>query len=109
MAEISIPQLVSFCNDDLRTIADRFEYLVARVPEIIATYNARDLGNLINASGSSNLITDGSMEDGRTRVTGGDVFNCVTLLSDFVAFISQGRKDVIAKWQVNGLRGGSLQ
>lgn len=104
MAEINNPQLADFCNADGRTIADRMVQVLNRSIAASATYNARSLGTIIEAGGAGNLITDQSEQDGRTRVTGGDVYNLVTLLADFTAFMTQGRRDVLAKWKVNGDR-----
>lgn len=103
MADINNAQLTDHCNGDLRPIADLLQKLVTLGPVHIATYNARGLGDIINAAGSTNNVADGSDIDGRTRVTGGDVFNLQTLLADLGTFFTQGRKDVIAKWQVNGV------
>ena len=96
------PQLVKYCNEDLRKLADLFVQIANFSEGSIATYNANDLGTIINNAGSTNLVEDGSDVDGRTLVTGGDVFNIVTLLQDFNTFMTQGRKDVLAKWQVHG-------
>lgn len=104
MAEINNVQLTKFCNERLRTLGDMFAALAfTKVPAAIAQYNSEDLGTIINNLGSSNLITDGSEVDGRPRCTGGDVFNLVTLLQDFDTFMTQGRKDVLMKWNVNGV------
>jgi len=97
-------QLVDFCNDELRQIADRFVTLKIRVDSAYAEYNARDLGTIINDGGPSNPVLDGSATDGRTIATGGDVYNLVTLLEDFQTFLNSGRVDVLYKWQVNGNR-----
>lgn len=102
MAELSNPQLVDFANAQARVVSDKLAALNTAAATLIATYNARDLGTVINDGGAGNLIADGSETDGRTRVTGGDVFNLVTLLADLDGFMTQGRKDVIAKWRVNG-------
>lgn len=96
------PQLIAFCNEDLRIIADRLVAIDVRLAPIIAEYNAKNLGTVINDGGSSGPVLDGSAVDGRTIVTGGDVFNLVTLLIDLQTFLTQGRKDVLYKWQVNG-------
>jgi hypothetical protein len=72
MAEINDPQLTEFCNADLRQIADVMVRLDSRTFDANATYVARNLGTVIDTGGSSNLITDGSATDGRTRVAGGD-------------------------------------
>jgi hypothetical protein len=97
-------QLVEFCNADLRVVADRVSQLLTRTEAAYATYLARDLGTVINDGGSANPVLDGSATDGRTICTGGDVFNFVTLLQDFNAFMTSGRREVMAKWQVNGDR-----
>lgn len=102
MAELSNPQLVSFSNEQARVVADKLAGLNAFADIVQATYAARDLGTIINDGGSGELIADGSATDGRTRCTGGDVFNLITLLNDLDTFMTQGRKDVIAKWRVNG-------
>jgi len=98
------PQLVEFANDELRQIADRFVALKIRVDAAYQGYLARDLGTVINDGGSTNPILDGSATDGRTIATGGDVFNLVTLMTDFQTFMTQGRVEVLYKWQVNGNR-----
>ncbi len=104
MAELTNIQLVEFCNTKLRPLADRLQTLALDAPLTEAVYTARNLGTIISDGGSSNLIADGSAVDGRTRCTGGDVWNLITLLQDLQTFLTQGRKDVIAKWQVNGGR-----
>ena len=104
MAELNNAQLVEFCNKTLRPLADQLQTIVTKLPLTEAVYNARNLGTVITDGGAENLITDDSQSDGRTRVTGGDVFNLITLIQDMQTFLTQGRKDVIAKWQVNGLQ-----
>jgi hypothetical protein len=100
------PQLVDFCNDELRQIADEFVRLRNRCIAAREEYDARDLGTIINAGGSSGPVLDGSAVDGRTIATGGDVFNLVTLMSDFATFCTVDRVDVMYRWQVNGNREG---
>lgn len=103
MADLSNPQLVHFCNEDVRQLADRLAALDVALTPFLETYNARDLGTIIEAGGAGNLIDDGSEQDGRTRVVGGDVYNFVTLIQDLQTFITTGRRDVIYRWQVNGV------
>ena len=98
------PQLVEFCNDELRQIADRMVALKIRVDAAYSEYLARELGTVINDGGSTNPVLDGSATDGRTVATGGDVFNLITLMTDFQTFMTSGRVDVLYKWQVNGSR-----
>ena len=99
------PQLTEFCNSELRQIADKIVALKIRADSATAEYAARNLGTVIDSGGSSNPVLDGSAIDGRTIATGGDVYNMVTLLSDFKTFLTQGRVDVLYKWQVNGANG----
>lgn len=98
------PQLVEFCNSDVRQIADMFVRLKTRVDAAVAIYNARGLGTVINNGGAAEPVADGSVRDGRTIATGGDVFNIVTLMQDFQTFYTAGRNDVVFRWQVNGTR-----
>lgn len=98
------PQLIEFANTDLRQIADQLTRALTRAEGANATYIARNLGTVITDGGAGNPILDGSDVDGRTICVGGDVFNFITLLTDFAAFMTQGRRDVLAKWQVNGDR-----
>jgi len=96
-------QLVEFCNDELRQIGDRLKALDIRTAAAVAEYHARDLGTVINAGGSSGPVLDGSASDGRTVVTGGDVFNLITMIQELQTFFAvSGRRDVISKWNVNG-------
>ena len=100
------PQLTEFCNSELRQLGDLITKLDLRSAAAITEYNARDLGTVINAGGSSGPVLDGSAADGRTICTGGDVFNFITLLQNLQTFFADtGRRDVIAKWNVNGHKG----
>ena len=109
MPEIANPQLTDHCNASLRVLGDRLTTLLILTETALTEYSARNLGTIINDAGSSNLITDGSETDGRTRVAGGDVYNFNTFLDDFIEFVDDpetpGRRDVIAKWNVNGHKG----
>ena len=104
MAEIADPQLTSFANEYLRPLADAMAKLDLDLTPTVEVYNSRNLGTIINDAGAGNLIDDGSAVDGRTRVTGGDVYNLITLINDFQAFITSGRRDVIYRWQVHSVR-----
>lgn len=105
MAEIDNPQVTSFCNQSLRVLADRLATLESALPGIQSEYNAKLVGTIIDGAGSENLIADGSATDGRTRVAGGDVYNLITMIQSLQTFFdAPGRRDVIAKWQVNGWR-----
>ena len=96
-------QLVEFANDELRQLGDRLTALDLRSAAAIAEYFARDLGTVITAGGSAGPVLDGSAVDGRTIALGTDAVNLITLLQDLQTFFDvAGRRDVIAKWNVNG-------
>ena len=97
------PQLVEFCNDELRQLGDRLTTLDLRSAAAITEYFARDLSTIITAGGSTGPVLDGSATDGRTIATGDDAVNMLTLLQAVQTFFDvTGRRDVIAKWNVNG-------
>ena len=99
-------QLVEFCNDELRQLGDMLTRMDLRTTAANAEYLARNLGTIINDGGSSNNVLDGSASDGRTICTGGDIYNLITLIQALQTFFAvAGRRDVIAKWNVNGHKG----
>lgn len=103
--EIQDAQLTNYCNEGLRPLADSLTRVDVLLPVLIAQYNARNLGTIINDLGANKLITDGSELDGRTRRVGGDVYNLVTLMQDLKTFLdAPGRRDVLNGWQVNGIK-----
>lgn len=93
------PQLVAFANENLRPLANLLQQLSQALTPTMEEYAAKNLGTVIDAGGAGNLIVDGSATDGRTPCTGGDVYNLVTLVQDLQAFLTEGRIDVIYKWQ----------
>ena len=96
-------QLVEFANDELRQLGDRLTALDLRSAAAIAEYFARDLGTIITAGGSTGPVLDGSATDGRTIATGDNAVSMITLLQNLQTFFDvAGRRDVIAKWNVNG-------
>ncbi len=104
MAEISDPQVTSYCNDYIRTLADKLTTIDVILPDVLALYEARTIGTIVNEAGTINYIDDGSATDGRTRRTGSDLLNMVTLLQNLKAFLDvAGRRDVLVGWQVNAL------
>lgn len=107
MAEITNAQVVAFSNQRVRPMADKLYTAYYHAKATIADYNAGDIGTKIDAAGSSELIADGSTTDGRTRITGGDIYNIITALQQFVAYYEGGavttadRTSVISKPHVN--------
>jgi len=104
MAEITDPQVIAFSNQELRPVADALFQAYYRAKELNQNYVAGNIGSLINTAGAGNLLHDGSEVDGRTRITGGDIYNFITLIGDFISFTdAPGRLDVITKPHVNGI------
>lgn len=96
---ITNAQVVNFANEYCRPLANHLSSAIAEAAEASTTYLARDLSTPIEAAGAGELIVDGSATDGRTPVVGGDIYNLVTLMNDFATFMTQGRRDVLAKWK----------
>lgn len=101
------PQVVSFSNTRVRPIADRLFSLRIEAHALLDEYNAGDIGTKINDAGAGELIVDGSAVDGRTPITGGDIFNLVTAVQAFIAYVENAavatadRVSVITKPHVN--------
>jgi hypothetical protein len=101
--DLDNPQLVHFANEELRTFATSLANLDKTIVPLLETYNQRDLGTVINDGGAGNFVADGSASDGRTRVTGGDVYNLITQIQSLKqALDTAGVRDVIYKWNVRG-------
>lgn len=101
-------QLSEFCNSELRQVADKFVRLKIQIDSAILEYHARNLGTIINNGGSTNEVLDGSQQDGRTKATGGDVYNIISMMQDMQTFLATDeRLAKLYKWQVNGDRAES--
>ena len=103
MAEISDSQVVTFANQKVRRHANQMYSCWRNAKDIILEYNAGDIGTKINNANPAELVADGSARDGRTRLTGGDIFNYITMLQQFERFIENlsvvtaDRTTVVAK------------
>jgi multidrug efflux pump subunit AcrA (membrane-fusion protein) len=102
---IENPQLAELSNAEFRQLADMLKRLSIRAPAAIAIYEARNTGTVINAAGALKTVSDGANADGRTMVTGGDVFEFVNALQRFMAFYDAETQAVVDKWNVNGHKG----
>ena len=109
MAEITNPQVVAFSNARIRPACDDMYSLYYKCKALVADYTAANIGSLINAAGDGNLVDDGSATDGRTRITGGDIYNVLTWAQQIVNFVENqavttaDRASVISKPHVNSL------
>lgn len=106
-AEDDDPQVVAFSNNRVRPMADVIYSAYYRAKSVIADYNAGDIGTKINNEGPSELIADGSATDGRTRITGGDIYNFIGACQELVDYVEGGavatldRQVTITKPHVN--------
>jgi hypothetical protein len=107
MALIENTQVIAFANNRIRPMSDRFYSLYYQAKATLEDYNVGNIGSLINDAGAGNIIHDNSAVDGRTQITGGDIYNLVTAITAFVAYVEGGtvdaaaRLDVLAKPHVN--------
>lgn len=111
MPEITDPQVIKFSNEKVRILGDHLYGLYLGLVDFETEYVAKDIGTLITNAGPSNLIADGSETDGRTRITGGDIFLLKILSDDLKFFLEQQvtatpsdgtRLALMGKIEVNG-------
>lgn len=104
---ITNPQVIAFSNSRVRPICDEMYSLYYHAKSLIADYNAGNIGTLIDSAGSGDSLTDGSETDGRTVITGGDIYNVITWAQQLVNFVENqavttaDRLTVIGKPHVN--------
>jgi len=102
-------QVVLFANTKIRPVCDDLYQVYYKAKSIIQDYNSGSIGSLINAAGAAEILSDGSATDGRTQITGNDIYNVITALSQFVAYVegtsvsTADRREVITKPHVNGI------
>lgn len=81
------PQVVAFANGLVRPMADRFHSLYLNCVNLVAAFNTGDIASQIEAAGAGEILVDGSQTDGRTQITGGDIYNLINAAIDFKKFI----------------------
>lgn len=106
-AEIDDPQVVAFANNKARKMAEHIYSAYYSAKIVLQAYNSGAIGSKIDAAGAGNLISDGSANDGRTRITGGDIYNLITACEELIDYVegnavtTANRVDVITKPHVN--------
>ena len=83
MAEITDAQAVKFCNEQIRPAANSLAQLYYEAKRVYQVWTANELGNVI-AYDNADAVIDGSASDGRPIVSGVDINNLVTRLSEIV-------------------------
>jgi len=78
----SNPQLVRFCNQTIRPLADDVTRLARDVTGLIAVVQAQGLLPILLAADQTAIIDDGSTQDGRPPMT----------VSQLVAFLAECQK-----------------
>lgn len=84
MAEITNPEAVKFCNERVRTVADRLAQMYYEAKAVSDEWTANNLGAII-AYDNTDLVVDGSATDGRHPVSGADVNGLMNRLNELVA------------------------
>lgn len=108
------PQLKAFSNEKARPLADTLYAMYFELVSFQDEYNSKNIGTEINNLGAGNTVDDGSDVDGRTRITGGDLFLLKTIVDDLKFWAEQDatatpsdgkRLALFAKIEVNGRNG----
>lgn len=83
MADITNPQVVRFCNEELRPTGDRYITLYWWAKSTVDKWTA---GNLAaSCPSTADFVADGSDTDGRGRLTGTLVNGAIATLQAFIA------------------------
>jgi hypothetical protein len=83
MAGITNPQAVRFCNERLRTAADKLSQAYNFAASV--TKEWRSHGGTSLVPNSTDAVVDGSAKDGRPPIVGSDVSNMINRLDELVA------------------------
>ena len=83
MAEITNPQAVKFCNEQIRPAANAFARLYYDAKRIYQTWTSLSLGDVI-VYDNADAVIDGSASDGRPVISGVDANNLMTRLGEII-------------------------
>lgn len=102
MPNISNPQAVLFANENARVIADMIESLDRTMSQFMLNV-VRDYEPNTGANLPTDYILDGSVADGRARVTHYDVGALKYVVEQLLACLAQAdRRAIVHRWAVNG-------
>lgn len=90
MADITNPQAVKFANEHARTICDKYAQLYYAAKTVLDVWGAQGIGALV--PNTTDVIVDGSAQDGRATITGANVNGLITQLGLFVADLDANTK-----------------
>ena len=98
-------EAVRFANEELRPAADQLAQLYYLAKSVRDQWFAR--GMAARFPNTSDVVEDGSANDGRPRITGADVNNLITRLDEIVTSFEAGsnaKLNTILKVAVNPMR-----
>lgn len=81
MADITSPQAVQFCNEEIRVVADLFEQLYWSSKKLDLNWNTTYSALIPN---TVDVIVDGAATDGRKIITGQMVNNIINRAFEFI-------------------------
>lgn len=87
MAEITDPQVIKFCNEKIRPLADLVYSSYYKSLSLTSDYENGKINELLSIWGSEDLVADGSETDGRTRLSRQDLEYEYKILFDFIAYL----------------------
>lgn len=101
---ITNPQAVKFCNEEVRTVADKAAAYYWQAKAFLSEWDSNGLGSLI-PNDAGEIVVDGSAEDGRGPITGADVHglrnHIQAMVSDLEANANM-KRNILMKIEVNG-------
>ena len=103
MADITDPEAVRFSNEKVRVAADRLARAYYFGKEVVSEWYAVSMASKI--PNTTDVIIDGSAVDGRTTITGADVTNLITRLTELITEYeadSNAKLNTVLKPEVNG-------
>lgn len=86
MSLLSNPQVAKFCNEQLRPAMDRAAGFYLTANKILLAWQNQGLSTII-PNDATVIIDDGSSTDGRTQITGADVWTAIGGLQTYVTDI----------------------
>lgn len=80
MPDITDPQVIKFCNDDLRPVAEQLEALQAKINSLAAKYTTV-IAPALNPHANGDPVIDNREHAGVTQVTKLDILRMASLLN----------------------------
>jgi len=78
MSVFANPQIIRFCNQTIRPLADDVTRLAVAVAKVMAVVQAQGILATLQAADQTAVIDDGSLNDGRPPITVGQLVAFLT-------------------------------